>query len=547
MNILEKIWERIRGQAPSIDESFRGNGPDPVKDEEELLREYSKSLNIPIKRDLIKDLDIKIPEDISVQYFKRMGFLPLNIQDGRLVVAISDPLNFHAAEDMLKFFNCSSISYVLCPRSEIESAVNLLYDHGGEDAEKMVKDLADYETDMDTFRELHELEDLMEVTHEAPIIRLVNMILTQALRKNASDIHIEPYEKEIKVRFRIDGVLYEMFSIPKRFQAHIVSRLKVMANLDIAEKRIPQDGRIKIKVANRTVDIRVSIIPMAYGERIVLRLLDKSVSLLGLTDMGMSEERLKIYESLIRKSNGIILVTGPTGSGKTTTLYASLSRLNSTEKNIITIEDPIEYELKGVGQIQVNPKTELTFARGLRSILRHDPDIIMVGEIRDVETAEIAIQASLTGHLVFSTLHTNDAAGAITRLIDMGVEPFLIASSLIAVLAQRLVRKVCPECKEEYRSDSPLEQQLGIEPGSVLYRGRGCTSCMHSGYRGRTGIFELLVVSNEIRRLITSRADSVRIKEAAIGEGMQTLLQDGIEKAKKGVTTISEVLRVTQE
>jgi len=436
---------------------------------------------------------------------------------------------------------------VLSPLGEIHSAINVLFDQTSDEAEKMVQDLESYQSDDQVFTELEDLQDLMDVTNEAPIIRLVNVVLTQALRRQASDIHIEPYEKEIKVRFRIDGILYEIFSLPKRFQAHIVSRLKVMANLDIAEKRLPQDGRIKIKVANKTVDIRISVIPMAFGERIVLRLLDKSISILGLAEMGMAAKRLEIFEKLINKNTGILLVTGPTGSGKTTTLYAALNRINSMEKNIITIEDPIEYELKGVGQIQVNPKTELTFARGLRSVLRHDPDIIMVGEIRDLETVEIAIQASLTGHLVFSTLHTNDATGALTRLVDMGVEPFLIASSLLAVLAQRLVRRICPDCKEPFQPEEATLEELGLPKDQVFYHGRGCEACMQSGYRGRTGIFELLVMDNDTRHLLTSGADSVRMKDMAVRNGMATLFEDGLLKVKTGMTTLNEVLRVTQE
>jgi general secretion pathway protein E len=353
--------------------------------------------------------------------------------------------------------------------------------------------------------------------------------------------------KEVKVRFRLDGILYEIFSLPKRFHGHIVSRVKVMANLDIAEKRIPQDGRMKIKVANKAVDIRVSIIPMAFGERIVLRLLDKTVSLMGLSDMGMGPDELKTFGKLINRSSGILLVTGPTGSGKSTTLYAALNQINSLEKNILTIEDPIEYELKGVGQIQVNPKTNLTFAKGLRSILRHDPDIIMVGEIRDLETVEIAIQASLTGHLVFSTLHTNDAAGSLTRLVDMGVEPFLTASSLLAVLAQRLVRTICPDCKESYQPERATLEGFGLPSDQLFFKGKGCGKCMDSGYMGRTGIFELLIMDNEIRHLLTSGADSVTIKEAAVKTGMTTLFEDGVKKVIAGVTTLSEVMRVTQE
>ncbi len=515
--------------------------------EGERLNHFSETLGIPVKNNLLEELTFDNKLDIPIHYFKRMGLVPLSVENSTLTVAINDPTNYQAADELSRRMGCSAVRMVLSPMAEIHAAVNLLFDQTSDEAEKMVQDLEAYQSDSEVFTELEELEDLMDATHEAPIIRLVNVILTQALKRQASDIHIEPYEKEVKVRFRIDGILYEIFSLPKRFQAHIVSRIKVMANLDIAEKRVPQDGRIKIKVANKAVDIRVSVIPMSYGERIVLRLLDKGVSLLGLGDMGLPPDKLKTFESLINKNNGILLVTGPTGSGKTTTLYAAINRINSTEKNIITIEDPIEYELQGVGQIQVNPKTELTFARGLRSVLRHDPDIIMVGEIRDLETVEIAVQASLTGHMVFSTLHTNDAAGALTRLVDMGVEPFLIASSLLGVVAQRLVRRICPECKEPFQVVESALTDLGLPKDQVLWRGRGCDACMQSGYRGRTGIFELLVMENEVRHLLTSGADSVTIKEAAVKGGMSTLFADGLQKVKAGVTSLNEVLRVTQE
>ncbi len=485
--------------------------------------------------------------DIPIQYFKRMCFVPLEKENDRLTVAINDPLNCQAADELARHLGCKGARLVISSSREILSAINILFDQSNDDAERMVQDLGEYQLDDHVFTEIEEAEDLMDVNHEAPIIRLVNIILTQALKNRASDIHIEPYQKTIKVRFRVDGILHEVYDLPKRIHPHIVSRIKVMASLDIAEKRLPQDGRMKIKVADRPVDIRVSIIPMAFGERIVLRLLDKTVSLLGLGDMGMPDRERETFEKLIGKNGGIILVTGPTGSGKTTTLYASLNRINSKEKNIVTIEDPIEYELKGVGQIQVNPKTDLTFDRGLRSILRHDPDIIMIGEIRDLDTVEIAVQASLTGHLVFSTLHTNDAAGALTRLVDMGVEPFLIASSLLGVLAQRLVRTICPDCKEEYRPDEQTAQGYGLTSSDLLYRGSGCPSCLGSGYVGRTGIFELLLIDNEIRRLITSGADSVTMKEVAMQRGMTSLFEDGLRKVKAGVTTLNEVLRVTQE
>ncbi|HEY8370360.1 MAG TPA: type II secretion system ATPase GspE, partial [Thermodesulfobacteriota bacterium] len=378
-----------------------------------------------------------------------------------------------------------------------------------------------------------------------------NSLLFQAVKARASDIHVEPYERELVVRFRIDGVLYNVLNPPKRFQSSILSRIKVMGGLNIAEKRLPQDGRIRIKIAGKDVDIRLSVVPTAFGERAVMRLLDKGSHILDLADIGLAEDHLDKLARLIKRPNGIILVTGPTGSGKTTTLYAALSRINSPDKNIITVEDPIEYQIRGIGQIQVNPKIDLTFANGLRSILRQDPDVIMVGEIRDTETAEIAIQASLTGHLVFSTLHTNDAPGAVTRLIDMGIEPFLVSSSVIAIMAQRLVRHVCTACREFYMPTEAELVDLGLDPSRVpaqgFARGRGCEACMRTGYRGRSGIYELMLVDSGVRDLVMKNADAATIRNYAISKGMRTLREDGIRKLLAGQTTVEEVLRVTQE
>jgi general secretion pathway protein E len=515
--------------------------------EEERLRSYSERLAIPFKKRISQNLKIKENFNIPIHFFRRMGLVPLFMEADTLCVAINDPSNYAAADDLARIVGAKRVQLVLSTLEEIQSAINTLFDQSSDDAEKMVADLGESDLDTHGLSGIEEMVDLLDVTHEAPIIRLVNVVLTQALRRRASDVHVEPYMKETKVRFRLDGILYEVFSLPRRFHPHVVSRIKVMTNLDIAEKRVPQDGRMKIKVANKEVDIRVSIIPMTFGERIVLRLLDKTVSLLGMGEMGLDDAHLEMLERLINKNSGIFLVTGPTGSGKTTTLYAALNRINSSGKNIVTIEDPVEYELKGVGQIQVNPKTELTFARGLRSILRHDPDIIMVGEIRDLETVEIAIQASLTGHMVFSTLHTNDAATALTRLVDMGSEPFLIASSLLGVLAQRLVRTICPSCREAFDPDSTTISELNLPRDHVLYRGKGCANCFGSGFSGRTGIFELLLMDQDIRRLLTSGADAVTVKQAAVQNGMRTLYEDGTRKVASGITTLSEVMRVTQE
>jgi general secretion pathway protein E len=408
-----------------------------------------------------------------------------------------------------------------------------------------------------------EPRDLLEAADEAPIIKLVNSLLFEAVKKRASDIHIEPFERDLMIRYRIDGVLYNVLTPPKRLQASIISRIKIMAGLNIAEKRLPQDGRIGIKIAGRDVDIRVSAIPTAHGERLVLRLLDKGNLLLKLSEIGLQPDRLGTLDQLIRLSHGIVLVTGPTGSGKTTTLYAALNTINAPDKNIITIEDPIEYQLRGVGQMQINPKITLTFAAGLRSILRQDPDVIMVGEIRDGETAEIAIHASLTGHLVFSTLHTNDAAGAVTRLLDMGIEPFLVASSVVAIVAQRLVRVLCPACRQAYRPTPAELAKLGIgsfrplpaEPGPgpdpatsvMFFKAGGCPECLDTGYRGRIGIYEILVMDDEVRALILAKADANAIKARAVERGMTTLREDGARKVLDGVTTTEEVLRVTAE
>jgi len=515
--------------------------------EEALLISYSERLALPFKRRISHELKIKENFSIPIHFFRRMGLVPLFMEGDTLCVAINDPNNYAAADDLGRIVGARRVRLILSTLEEIQSAINTLYDQSSDDAEKMVADLGESELGSHGLSGIEEMVDLLDVTHEAPIIRLVNVILTQALRRRASDVHIEPYMKETKVRFRLDGILYEVFSLPRRFHSHVVSRIKVMTNLDIAEKRVPQDGRMKIKVAKKEVDIRVSIIPMTFGERIVLRLLDKTVSLLGMGEMGLDGDHLKTLERLINKNSGIFLVTGPTGSGKTTTLYAALNRINTSGKNIVTIEDPVEYELRGVGQIQVNPKTALTFARGLRSILRHDPDIIMVGEIRDLETVEIAIQASLTGHMVFSTLHTNDAATALTRLVDMGAEPFLIASSLLGVLAQRLVRTICPSCREAFVPDAATTSELGLAGDQVLYRGKGCAKCFRSGFRGRTGIFELLLIDQNIRALLTSGADAVTVKQSAVQNGMRTLYEDGIRKVVSGITTLSEVMRVTQE
>ncbi|MDX2168669.1 MAG: type II secretion system ATPase GspE [Deltaproteobacteria bacterium] len=487
---------------------------------------------------------------LPINFAKRYQLLPVEKRDDSIVVATADPSQLGPLDDVRVLLH-KPIKVVVAPGLLIVDAINRIYDAASNNASDLMEGLDEDRLEM-MAQDFEETQDLLDADEEAPIIRLVNSLLFQAVKDRASDIHIEPYERDLTVRFRIDGILYDIISPPKRFQPVIISRIKIMGGLNIAEKRLPQDGRIRIKLAGKEVDIRVSTVPTAYGERVVMRLLDRSATILQLDELGLDGHKLELVDTLIHQSHGIILVTGPTGSGKTTTLYAGLSRINATDKNIITIEDPIEYQLHGVGQIQVNPKIDLTFAGGLRSVLRQDPDVIMVGEIRDAETAKIAIQAALTGHLVFSTLHTNDSCGAITRLIEMGIEPFLVASSVIAVMAQRLLRRVCPACRVPYRPSVEELRQLGISAddleGRQVYKpGPGCPECKQTGYRGRLGIHELLVVDDEVRNLTMKASDSASIRRVAAAKGMTSLREDGSDKVLRGLTTIEEVLRVTQE
>jgi general secretion pathway protein E len=487
---------------------------------------------------------------LPIQFAKRHNLLPITVDGEVVVVATANPSLIGPIDDLRLLFG-KAVRAVVAPAPQIADAINRVYDRASGSTAELVSGLDVERLDL-MATELDEPQDLLDANDEAPIIRLVNQLIFQAVKDRASDIHIEPFERQLVVRFRIDGILYDIVKPPKRFQPVIVSRVKIMAGLNIAEKRLPQDGRIRTKIAGKDVDIRVSVIPTAFGERIVMRLLDRSATLLPLDDLGLAGQNLKTVQRLIHQSHGIILVTGPTGSGKTTTLYAALQKINSNEKNIITIEDPIEYQLAGVGQMQVNPKIELTFANGLRSILRQDPDVIMVGEIRDMETAEIAIHAALTGHLVFSTLHTNDSFGAVTRLVDMGIEPFLVSSSVIAVMAQRLVRRVCAKCRTPVQPSSEQLRELGISPaeaaqGTVFHPGPGCPQCKQTGYRGRVGIHELLIVDDDVRALIMKNSDAATIRRDATSRGMPTLREDGTRKVLEGLTTIEEVMRVTQE
>jgi len=491
------------------------------------------------------DVPSSLVVNLSISYAKQYEIVPIEETENYVTVAVSDPLN-HAPVDDLRIMYGKDIRFVIAPPDEIQDTINAVY----EKSTTIIKEVEDEGDEVEY--DLDEPLDLLEASEEeAPIIRLVNNLLFRAAKERASDIHFEPFEKELNVRFRVDGVLKDIIKPPKRLQAGLISRVKVMANLNIAEKRLPQDGRIRIRIGGKEIDIRVSTIPTSFGERIVMRLADKSSTILDLESLGFNEKSLEKIQDLISHHHGIILVTGPTGSGKSTTLYSCLSKLDAKTNNILTVEDPVEISIKGIGQVQVNPKIELTFANALRSFLRQDPDIIMVGEIRDRETAEIAIHASLTGHLVLSTLHTNDAPGAIPRFIDMGVEPFLVASSMLGVLAQRLIRKICPNCREQYVYPEETLRTFGFDPeifkGKTLYHAVGCSQCLQSGYLGRTVIHELFDISEDIRNLIIQNVDSSTLKKQAIKEGMITIRDDGVEKVLNGETTIEEIVRVTQE
>ena len=518
--------------------------------ESQVLYALSLQLGIPFLQDVpIDEVDPELCSTLPIHFAKKHGILPIRRDENGVLVATSNPLDIYPLDDVRIFLN-QDVKPVVMPARAIIDSINQVYDRDSNTAQQIIEDFDEDSLDIITSA-LEEPTDLLDASDEAPVIRLVNSILFQAVKQRASDVHIEPFERDLVVRYRVDGILYNVLTPPKRIQPSITSRVKIMAGLNIAEKRLPQDGRIRVTIAGKDIDIRVSVIPIAHGERIVMRLLDKTSVLLKLEDIGFSADKLKTFNRLIHRPHGIILLTGPTGSGKTTTLYAALTRINSPDKNIITVEDPIEYQIQGVGQIQVNPKINLTFANGLRSILRQDPDVIMIGEVRDLETGEIAIQASLTGHLVFSTLHTNDSAGAITRLIDMGIEPFLASSSLIGIMAQRLVRIVCPDCRQKYVPSEEELREIVIDAEAAntksLYRAIGCENCLATGYRGRTGIFELLAMDDDIRTLILKNYDTNTIKRTATDMGMLTLRQDGARKVLKGVTTIEEVLRVTQE
>ncbi|MDY0219529.1 MAG: type II secretion system ATPase GspE [Desulfobacterium sp.] len=492
---------------------------------------------------------VEFTAEVSIHFLKKLIMVPLVRKNSTSTIAVYDPSDLQAVDDLAAILHLTDYELVLAPKSEIFAAINTMYNQSPDNVQQMVEDLEGNNSNI--IMEIEQTADLLDDTSDAPVIRLVNHIISRSVNANASDIHIEPFQEILQVRYRIDGILYEMLTPPKWIQSALISRIKVMAKMNIAEKRAPQDGRLEVKIGEQKIDIRVSTVPTAFGERLVMRLLNKSGVLLKLDQFGFSEQDLSTIKELITLNNGIVLVTGPTGSGKTTTLYAALSVINSPDKNIITIEDPVEYNLMGIGQIQVNRKTGVTFAAGLRSVVRQDPDVILVGEIRDLETSEIAIQSALTGHLVFSTLHTNDSAGAVTRLTDLGVEPYLITSSVKAIIAQRLVRILCESCKESYLLS---DQELALlriddspQEGCRAFKARGCSNCFNTGYAGRQAILEIMVIDDALKSMILKTSDSNQIKAIALEKGMQTLRQNGIDKVLAGLTTVAEVLRVTQE
>ncbi len=515
-----------------------------IASEIDILRALSKLHNI----DFVEKIEFENHEEvynlIPLKLIQKSKIVPFKVIGNVVLIAITDPTDLHPMDDIRIFLKGYETQFILAPEPEIIRIIHTHFDKTAASTKQMMDEMSEGELG---FEDL-ENEGELDLSNEAPIIKMVNVILSQAVTARASDIHIEPFEKSLVVRYRVDGILHKVLSPPKAYQAGIVSRIKIMSNLNIAENRLPQDGRIKLRLAGKDIDIRVSTIPCQFGERVVMRLLNKTDQKYSLATMKIKGELYETFKRLIYQPHGIILVTGPTGSGKSTTLYSALSELNTPERNIITCEDPVEYQFDGISQMQMQEKIGLTFATGLRAILRQDPDVVMVGEIRDEETARIAIQASLTGHLVFSTLHTNDAASAVTRLVDMGIEPYLITSTVLGFLAQRLVRVICPNCKKPYSPNEKELASLGIQPheliDGVLYRGEGCSNCMGTGYKGRMGIYELLVLNSQVKAEILKGSDANRILEVALQTGFQTMRQYGKQKVIEGDTTPDEVLRV---
>ncbi len=528
----------------------------PYFTEEEVLKLFAETLGWEFLTDIPEKLvPPEFIEAVPATYAQHHYLIGIKHEggDGELTVVLSRPLDTNALDNVSKMTGMP-VKAAVATRTTITAAIDIAYEQRTTVIEEVAEELDSQNLDQ-LVDEVATSDDLLDVVNRPPVIRLVNDILFRALQLRASDIHVHPYETKIQIRYRIDGILYDTLSLNRNVLPLIVSRIKVMAGMDIAERRMPQDGRCSVRLGQREVDLRVSTVPTSYGERSVLRLLDKSTGLFTLDELGLWEDDLKRFDSMLNRSHGVIFVTGPTGSGKSTTLYACLNRINSAEKNIMTIEDPIEYQLEGISQMQVASKKGVTFVNALRHVLRQDPDVIMVGEVRDVETARMVIQSSLTGHLVFSTVHTNDSAGTVSRLLDLGVEPYLASSSLIAIMAQRLVRKVCPDCRGEYHPSEHELRELGVGDvealdasgtGHKFYVGAGCDKCFQTGYRGRTGVYELMLINEEIQDLIYKREAAGAIKRAALNAGLQTLRMDGARKVLAGITTIAEVLRVTQ-
>jgi len=515
--------------------------------EEQLLEALARQYEVPYAPLTKHVIDFTVTDVLPQKFLEKHTVLPLFRVEETLTVAMADPTNIFVIDEMRRMTNCA-VQPVLCRADEIAEAIkSAVLNQNAFGIDNIIEDIR--EDDVQVIEErIHEFADLKEVAGLSPVVRLVNYILYRAIKEGASDIHVEPGESQLRVRTRVDGLLFETLRPPAQMQAAIVSRIKVMANLDISERRVPQDGRMRVLMEGRSIDLRISTIPVYHGEKVVIRVLDRDHTLLDLAKLGLSRESLERFEKLVRKPNGLVLVTGPTGSGKTTTLYSILLAINDPSRNVCTVEDPIEYQVKTINQIQINSKTGMSFSGALRAILRQDPDVVLVGEIRDGETAALAVQASLTGHLVLSTLHTNDAAGAVTRLMHMGVEPYLIGASLLGVLAQRLVRRICPACRTEVTVRPEVRArfaEVGLEVDR-LFRGRGCVECRRTGFSGRIGIYELLVLDDVFRDRITAGADLAEIRRRAREQGMVPIRQDGLAKAREGITTLEEVLRLTE-
>ena len=546
-DMLENYFAERNGDTRRLDKVLL-SAPDFTEDA--VLKLFAEALGMQYISEIrASDVPPEFIETVPATYAQHHYLIGLitDETDSEITVVLSRPLDTSILDNISKMLG-KPVKSAIATRTAITAAIDIAYEQKNTVIEEVAEELDNQNLDQ-LVDEVASSDDLLDVVNRPPVIRLVNDILFRALQLRTSDIHIHPYETKIQIRYRIDGILYDTLSLNRNVLPLIISRIKVMAGMDIAERRMPQDGRTSVRLGQREIDLRVSTVPTSYGERSVLRILDKSTGLLGLNELGMNQEDLVKFDKMINRSHGVMFVTGPTGSGKSTTLYACLNRIDSTQKNVMTIEDPIEYQLAGISQMQVASKKGMTFINALRHVLRQDPDVIMVGEVRDQETASMAIQSSLTGHLVFSTLHTNDSAGAVSRLLDFNVEPYLVSSSLIGVMAQRLIRKICPACKQPYQPKPHELRDLGIDDvpeGTEFYIGAGCSKCFDTGYRGRTGVYELMAMTENIRELVYNKESAGVIKKTAIESGMRTLRMDGAQKVLDGITTIAEVLRVTQ-